>query len=122
MPTNYILKHIIEGKIEGRIEVSGRRVRRRKLLLDDLKIKRGYWQLKEAALDHTLWRKHFGRGYGPVVRQTTERLNDPCRDRSAHIRVFSTLSLFESFKPKGFTCLESIIGSMKKNHILNVLR
>jgi hypothetical protein len=29
-----------------------------------------YWKLKEEALDVTLWRTLFGRGYGPVVRQT----------------------------------------------------
>jgi hypothetical protein len=34
--------------------------------------KKRYYKLKEEALDHTLWRTHFGRGYGPVVRQTTE--------------------------------------------------
>jgi hypothetical protein len=28
--------------------------------------------LREEALDRTLWRTRFGRGYGPVVRQTTE--------------------------------------------------
>jgi len=28
--------------------------------------------LKEEALDRTLWRTHFGRGYGPVIRQNTE--------------------------------------------------
>jgi len=37
-----LLKHIIEGKIEGRKGVTGRRGRRRKQLLDDLKGKRGY--------------------------------------------------------------------------------
>jgi hypothetical protein len=46
-----------------------RRGRRRKQLLDDLKEKRGHWKLKEEALDRTLWRIRFGRGYGPVVRQ-----------------------------------------------------
>jgi hypothetical protein len=40
--------------------------------MDDLKEKRQYWQLKEEALDRTLWRTRFGRGYGPVVRQTKE--------------------------------------------------
>jgi hypothetical protein len=50
----------------------GRRGRRHKQLLDDLKEKGRYWKLKEEALDRTLWRTHFGRGYGPVVRQTTE--------------------------------------------------
>jgi hypothetical protein len=31
--------------------------------------------LKEKALDCTLWRTRFGRGYGPVVGQTTEWMN-----------------------------------------------
>jgi hypothetical protein len=52
--------------------MTGRRGRRRKQLLDDLKEKRRYWKLKEEALDRTQWRTRFGRGYGPVVRQTTE--------------------------------------------------
>ena len=34
---NCLLKHVIEGKIEGRVEVTVRRGRRRKKLLDDLK-------------------------------------------------------------------------------------
>jgi hypothetical protein len=49
---NCLLKHVIEGNIEGRIEVTGRRGRRRKQLLD-LKEKRGSWILKEEALDRT---------------------------------------------------------------------
>jgi hypothetical protein len=69
---NCLLKHVIEGKIQGRIEVTGIRGRRRKQLLDDFKEKRRYWKLKEEALDRTLWRSRFRRGYGPVVRQTTE--------------------------------------------------
>jgi hypothetical protein len=69
---NCLLKHVIEGKLEGRIEMTGRRGRRRKQLLDDLKENKRYWKLKEEALDPTLWRTRFGRGYGPVVRQTTE--------------------------------------------------
>jgi hypothetical protein len=69
---NCLLKHVIEGTLEGRIEMTGRRGRRRKQLLDDLKEKRRYWQLKEEELDRTVWRTRFGRGYGPVVRQTAE--------------------------------------------------
>jgi len=49
--------------------VTGRRGGRRKQLLDGLKEKRGYWELKEEALDRTLWRPHYRRGHGPVVRQ-----------------------------------------------------
>jgi hypothetical protein len=63
---------VIEEKLEGRIEMTGRRGRIRKQLLDDLKEKRRYCKLKEEALDRTLWRTHFGRGYRPVVRLTTE--------------------------------------------------
>jgi hypothetical protein len=69
---NCLLKHMIEGMLEGRIETKERRRRRRKQLLDDLKEKRRYWKLKEEALDRTLWRTHFGSGCGPVIRQTTE--------------------------------------------------
>jgi hypothetical protein len=63
---------VIEGKLEGRIEMTGRRGRRRKQLLDDPKENRRTWRLKEEALDHTLWRTCFGRGYRPVIRKTTE--------------------------------------------------
>jgi hypothetical protein len=52
--------------------VIGRRGRRRRKLLDDLKERRGYLNLKEEALDRTMWRAHFGRGFGPVVRQTAK--------------------------------------------------
>jgi hypothetical protein len=69
---NCLLKHVIEGKLEGRIEVAERRGRRSKQLLDDIKETRGYWKLKEEVLDRTVWKTRFGRGYGPVVRQTTE--------------------------------------------------
>jgi hypothetical protein len=63
---------VIEGKLEGRIEMTGRRGRRHKQLLDDLKEKRRCWKFKEEALDCTVWRTRFGSGYGPVVRQTAE--------------------------------------------------
>ena len=54
------------------MDVTRRRGRRRKKLLDDLKDRRRYSDLKEEALDRTMWRNRFGRGFGPVVRQTTE--------------------------------------------------
>ena len=62
-----ILQHVIEGKIKGQIEVTRRQGRRRKKLPDDLKDRRSYCQMKEEALDRTVWRKCFGRGLGPVV-------------------------------------------------------
>jgi len=39
---NCLLKHVMKGKIEGRIEMTGRRGRSRKQLLDGLKESRGY--------------------------------------------------------------------------------
>jgi ribosomal 50S subunit-associated protein YjgA (DUF615 family) len=47
---NCFLKDVTDGKIQGRIEVMGRREGRRKQLLDDLKEKRGHCKLKEEAL------------------------------------------------------------------------
>jgi len=49
--------------------VTGRRGRIPQQLLDDLKKKGEYWKLEEEAL--SLWWTRFGKGYGPVVRQTT---------------------------------------------------
>jgi len=69
---NCLLQWVIEGKIKGGIEVTGRRGRRRRKLLDDLKERGGYYHLKEEALDRTVWRAGFGRGFGPVVRRTAE--------------------------------------------------
>jgi hypothetical protein len=48
-----------------------RRGRRRKKLLDGLKEKRGYYKLQEEVLARALWRIRFGRGYRPVISQTT---------------------------------------------------
>ena len=69
---NCLLKQVIEGKIKGKMEVTRRRGRRRRKQLDELKDRRGYCPLKEEALDRTMWRNHFGGGFGPVVRQNTE--------------------------------------------------
>jgi hypothetical protein len=69
---NCLLQRVIEGKIQGGIEVTGRQGRRRRKLLDDLKERRRYSHLKEEALDRTMRRAGFGRGFGSVVRQTTK--------------------------------------------------
>jgi hypothetical protein len=68
---NCLLRQVIEGKIKGGIAVTGRKGRRPRKLLDDLKESRGYSHLKEEALDRTMWTARFGRGFGPFVRQTT---------------------------------------------------
>jgi hypothetical protein len=65
-----LLRQVIKGKIKRGKEVTGSRGGRRRKLLDDLKERRGYFRLKEEALVRTVWRDRFGRGFGPVVRQT----------------------------------------------------
>jgi hypothetical protein len=69
---NCLLQQVIEGKINGRIEVKERRGRKRRKLLGDVKERRGYCHLKKEALDRTMWRAGFGRGFGPVIRQTAK--------------------------------------------------
>jgi hypothetical protein len=55
---NYRRKYISDGK---------KKKKRRNQVLEDLKEKRSYWNVKEEALDRTQWRTRFGRGCGPVV-------------------------------------------------------
>jgi hypothetical protein len=51
---NCFLKHVIEGMVEGEIEVTERQAIRRKQLLDNLQRTRGYCKLKDKVLDRTL--------------------------------------------------------------------
>ena len=71
---NCPVKDFRDGKIEEMTKMTGRRRRRRrrkrrrrKQLLDCPNEKRGYWKLKDEALDRSLWRNRFGGGHGPVV-------------------------------------------------------
>jgi len=65
------MEHVIEGKIEGRVEVMGRRGRRRKQLLDYVKETRRYGKSKEESLDPTRWKTRFGRSFDlSLIRQT----------------------------------------------------
>ena len=52
--------------------MKGRRRRRRKQIPALLKETRGYFKLKEEAVDHAVWRAPFGKSYGSVVRQMTQ--------------------------------------------------
>ena len=63
-------KHVIQGKIRGKIDLTGRQGRRRVQLLDNFKEKRRYCKFKDEALDHPVQRIRFGPVYGPVVGQT----------------------------------------------------
>jgi hypothetical protein len=90
---NFLLRQVIEGKIKGGIEVTGRRERRRRKLVDDLKEGRRYSNLKEEPLDRSMWRARFGRGFGPVVRQTAKSMNETKTPVSAHKKMLYPLSL-----------------------------
>jgi hypothetical protein len=69
---NCFLQQVIEGKVKGGIEMTGRRGRRCRKLLYGLKERRGFSHLKEEDLDSKMWRARFGRDFEPVVRQTAK--------------------------------------------------
>ena len=65
---NSLLKGITEGKIAG----TRGRGRTHKQLLDDLRKKRKYWNLKQEALHCTCWNTRFGRAYRSAVIDTSK--------------------------------------------------
>jgi hypothetical protein len=67
---NGVVTFCVEIAFNNRLEVTERRGRRHRKLLDDLKERRVYLHLKKEALDRTKWRARFGTGFGPVARQT----------------------------------------------------
>jgi len=58
---NCLLKHVIEGKIRRETEVTRRRERRCRKLLDDVKDRRGNSHLREETLDRSMWRNRLWR-------------------------------------------------------------
>jgi hypothetical protein len=71
-----LVKHVIEGKTKGKIEITGRRRGILMQLLHELKDKTGFSKLKEEALDRTHGRTRVGRGYVSVVRLDNERTKE----------------------------------------------
>jgi hypothetical protein len=69
---NCLLQQVTEGKIKGGIEVTERRGRRRRKLLDDINERKGYSHLKEETRDLTMWRARLGIRFGPIVRQAAK--------------------------------------------------
>jgi hypothetical protein len=89
---NCLLKRVIEEKIKGGIEVTGKRGIRCSKLLDDLKERRGCCHLKEEALDRTMWRAGFGRGFGLVLRQTGKRMSESCyKECNINVKILSVV-------------------------------
>ena len=70
---NCLLKHAMEGKIGGSIEVTGRRGRRRKQLLDDLKegeeTERG--STRSPSMENSLWKRLW------ICRKRDSKMNEP---------------------------------------------
>jgi hypothetical protein len=64
---NCLLKHVSDGKMEGRIRVKGRRGRRSEQLLDSLKQRRRTWRLNDVALYCTVGRNVYGQRDNLVV-------------------------------------------------------
>ena len=138
---NCLLKQVTEGKLKGEMEVTRRRGRRRKKVLDDLKDRRGYYHLKEEALDRTMWRKRFGKGVGPVVRQITEWMNEFCKDllpyivlglkikwhhcssslTSLHVHHFVITECRKLESMEGRLVVAFILSSMKTGHLVQKL-
>jgi hypothetical protein len=67
---NCLLRQVIEGKIKAGIKVTGRRGRRCRKLLDGPKKRED--TSEEGSSRSPMFRAGFGRGFGPVVRQTAK--------------------------------------------------
>jgi hypothetical protein len=91
------------------MEVTVRRRRRSKQLLDGLERKRGYFKLKEEALDGTLWRTRIGKRCRPVGKQTmasTKWLYDDRFGRNMQLRIVRRICiLFIEFVAAIIRCL-----------------
>ena len=115
LSTNYLLQHVVQRKIEETV----RRGTRIKHLLDDLKERRREWNLKDDALDSTVGRTRFGRGYGPVTRRTTWRylLRFSCRSTGRQYDV-DTLELWfvHALCRSGWETLDSFFKATTLNN------
>ena len=70
--SKWLLTTVTDGKIGDKKRKRRRTTTRNRLqkLRNDYKDKRGYWKLQGEALDRTLWRTGFRRGYGSVAGRT----------------------------------------------------
>ena len=60
-------------------------------------LRKGYSHLKEDALDRTMWRARFGRGFGPVVRQTAKLMTTKPVLTRFHVPLNMTLYVVQSY-------------------------
>ena len=83
---NYLLKHVAEVNID----VTGRRRRRRKQLLDGLKETWRYWKLEEDALVSTLWKLALEGAMDLTWDRLRDDDDDDDDDESGSIRFLSS--------------------------------
>jgi hypothetical protein len=89
---NFLLNHVIVGKIEGRIEGMGRRRRRRKQLLDDLsEIEKGH--NRSHFVEISLWKRCW------TCSETDSRMNDECETDCSVKETHRTGALHSCMKP-----------------------
>jgi hypothetical protein len=81
------LKRIVKGKTE----LTKRRGRRRKHMLDVRKEKKSFWKLKEDALNCSVWRTRFVRSYGQFAIQNDIKFNNNRRCASNVPYLFMAL-------------------------------
>jgi hypothetical protein len=75
---NCLLKHVTEGKLDRRIQMTRRQGRRCKQVLDDLKEKSRYWKLIKEALECTMWENSVWKRL-QTCHKTDYRMNEKCK-------------------------------------------
>jgi hypothetical protein len=105
---NCLLKHVIDGNMEWWRVAMERRGSRRKQILDGLKEMSEYWKLKEEALDRSVCRNRFGRGYGHLLRQTREWMS------------IDIVMIYVHFKLQTFIPSPSLVTASKSKRKRNV--
>ena len=93
--------------------------------MEDLTEARGYSKQNAEALYRTLWRTRFGRGYGPVVRQTTERwstvLSHSLPSASSMDAKRFHSSIANCFAMTSFGCTEYSLSKVTRRHLIHTL-
>jgi len=74
--------------------------------------------LKEEALDRTMWRAGYGRGFGPVVRQTTKWMNI-CHVTLWRFRIF--VRIFAQITLSAGSVLTPNFQPAKRNYVSNLI-
>ena len=99
--------------------------RRERTCKQPLDEKLGYWEMKEEGLNYTLWSSRFGRGYGPLVRQTdcgmNEYLKHTCRC-SIKYQCRTKLMLFTEHHYQHAIIVKYVIASSRLRILRSGLR